>query len=139
MLNFKLTAEETNRMKKYLGFGTYKELYVYLSTFPIKRRYVQRDLEINREDVIYLFKNEKMIDEVIEKNLQAVLPRWMNREEFVYEIRRRFPEVLLSRKISNDKKFDIGMKHLFDRLNMVTIEIPGLFYENAKNYDDFKF
>ena len=33
MLNFKLTGEETNRMKKYLGFGTYKELYFIYQHF----------------------------------------------------------------------------------------------------------
>lgn len=101
MLKFNLTGEETQKMKKYLGFHTYKELYVYLSTFYINIS--GTDIKIKREDVIYLFKNEKMIDELIEKNLQPTLPRWMNREELVYDIRRKIPEMLLTSKDIGDK------------------------------------
>ena len=138
MLKFQLTGEETNKMKKYLGFGTYKELYVYLSTFYTY--ILDSDIKIKREDVIYLFKNEKMIDELIEKNLQPILPRWMNRQELVYEIRRKIPEMLLTSKQYGEKKLDLRMSSFFLRISRIQRDFtPPLTYENAKNYDNFKF
>ena len=139
MLNFKLTGEETNRMKMYLGFSTYKELYVYLSTFHTY--IIGKDIKIKKEDVIYLFKNEKMIDELIEKNLRPNLPRWINRQELVYEIRRKIPEMLLSSKEMGEKKLDLRMYTFFTRITRKIQRdfIPPLTYGNAKNYDSFKF
>ena len=81
-----------------------------------------------------------MIDELIEKNLHTILPKWVNREELVYEIRRKIPEMLLSSKNMGEKKLDLRVHRLFDRINRIQRDFtPPLTYENAKNYDNFKF
>ena len=82
-----------------------------------------------------------MIDELIEKNLHTILPKWVNREELVYEIRRKIPEMLLSSKKMGEKKLDLRMYTFFTRITRSIQRdfIPPLTYENAKNYDSFKF
>lgn len=139
LIVFNLSAKEVNNMKKYLGFNTYKELYKFLRTFPVELFSRQKSIKIDRLYVINLFKEEKMIDNVIEKNLQPIMPEWIDREKLIYAIRRKFSDMLLDRKRTNDKKLDIGISQLLDKLNNVVIRSPGRTYENAKNYDEFNF
>lgn len=99
--NFPLTGEETRKIKDYLNFATIKELYVYLNSIPktiIYGKLAERK-QIGTEKYIpiilkYLVE-QNFIDKIISDNLNKNLSKWFNKEELIYELRRKFPIAVL--------------------------------------------
>ncbi len=75
-LHLKINHSDIHKLKKYLNFNDYKSLYLFLTTK-------------NYEDIL-IYLQQTFIDDMIKRNLNPSLPKWINRDEFIYEIRRRF-------------------------------------------------
>jgi len=94
-----LSTEDIYKMKNYLNFSTIKELYQYLVSFSVTDGAEYTDYteiyKINRNYFVNLFKNEELIDSIIDENLEKNLPKWINRQELIYELRRKFPNIML--------------------------------------------
>jgi hypothetical protein len=102
LINFKiLNSQESKKMKLFLAFS-YKELYKFLKTFPIVLKNVAFPEELlTREEIITILKKENVINQIIEKSLRESLPKWVNKQELIYDLRRNMPLFLIQRKFAN--------------------------------------
>jgi hypothetical protein len=135
MIFFKLSRTETNKMMKYLGFNTYKELYKYLSTFPVEKRFLDQTITIDRNKIIKYFKNEKIIDSLIEDNLDDVFPEWIDRNKLIFELRRRMPNIFLNRELAGNRNFGLEINHALTEMNRINNKYNPFY---PKNYDNFQ-
>lgn len=109
---FKLNGEETRNMKNFLSFDHYRDLYIYLKEFPTVRK--QRDIvesSIDRQKAIEFFKNEKLINDALNDALQKDLPKWIDRDGLVKDLRRQIPNFLLE---NTNFYHDRLLKHSID-------------------------
>jgi hypothetical protein len=144
---FNLTIDDIYRMKEYLGFDNVQELYKYLVSFPVTTNYGTRIFgyevdSIDRNYVVKLFKTEKLIDKVINDALlpEGKTPKWINRKELIYAIRRKIPNALLIAKQDKDKKIVNKLSFIIDSLtNMYNRNGNPASYAAAKQYNEFDF
>ena len=101
---FKLTGEETQKMKNFFSFDHYRDLYIYLKEFPISKE----GHTIDRDKTIQFFKNEKMINDALNDILQKDLPNWIDRHALLVELKRNLPNFLLE---NTGAYHDVLLKH----------------------------
>ena len=94
-----LNSQEVNKMKSFFNFS-YKELYIFLKTFPIKQNFIEvrKNVEMTREEIISILKEENVINQIIDTSIEDPLPKWVNRQELVYDLRRNMPYFILKRR-----------------------------------------
>lgn len=100
LIHFKmLNSQEVNKMKSFFGFS-YKELYIFLKTFPVKQNFIEvrKNVEMTREEIISILKEENVINQIIDTSIKDPLPKWVNRQELVYDLRRNMPYFILKRR-----------------------------------------
>ena len=137
IIKLKFTGEEATKLRDYLGYNNFKELYVYLQTFQTKMTRNGKTLTIDRQKYVnFLRKGRSTLDDIINRNIKTTLPVYVDRNLLTVYLRRQFPIIILNRKFDNDRKFDLGISFhiMFNKL----INDPG-YYEDSKNYTGFDF
>src|SRR5439155_1163341 len=92
---FQITHDELNELRKYLNLDG-KELYMYLNT---------KSTGWNTEKLLILFllKYQNVINEVIDNSLVKDLPKWINREEFIYYLRGKIAKRIVDYRTINSQ------------------------------------
>lgn len=106
MAKYSLSGQETLEMRDYLGISTMKELYMYLKTIP--EQFINNDTKKYIPIIIRYLVDQKLIDKIISDHLPDVIPKWFNKEELMYELRRRFPIAVIKehfQRRSNNKDY----------------------------------
>lgn len=105
---FNLKYEEIKNLKAFLNFTDYRNLYIFLSK--------------KTSDDIKYYVQEKYINNIIRRNLLENCPKWINRDELVFEIRRRF-----SQSMYNSERPDTEAIILINKITHIPVVIPGGF------------
>ena len=96
-----MSSEHARNLKDFLGFSSINELYVYLKSLDKKvfsydrKRYESQIKKFNTYVPIILkyLIEQTFVDKIIADNLRDDIPKWINRDELIYELRRNFPIV----------------------------------------------
>lgn len=127
---YPFTGEEIRKMKDYLGFSTIRELYVYLKSIPEKVIFgfgTGNNLYETKKYIPILIKylsEQTFIDKVISDNLTKNIPKWFNKEELIYELRRKFPTSALRENLFAEK-MKINTASYWTKMKMDLDEISG--------------
>lgn len=93
---FKLNGEEVQKMKNFFAFENYRDLYIYLKEFPtILTRGGFATTHIDRDETIEFFKKEELINQIFNDILKKNLPKWIDRDGLLIDLRRNLPNFLL--------------------------------------------
>jgi hypothetical protein len=139
---YPFTGEEIRKMKEYLGFSTIRELYIYLKSIPEKishsvymtgnRMRTVTDTKKYIPIILKYLVEETFIDKIISDNLVENIPKWFNREELIYELRRKFPFSVFKENVERGNFVPKKIKSVgyWSRMKMDLCEIgkPQLFY-----------
>ena len=92
-----VSQSELHQLRNYLNLDG-KELYVYLVTKDIRWEY--KDLLI-----LFLLKYQNVIDEIVQNAIPQVLPKYINKQEYIYFLRATIAKYFVERRVVNVDSF----------------------------------
>ena len=105
---FALNSEEVKKLQSYLDIKNNRDFYIYLRSLESIRLTPNRVEDVRKylPDVLRYMIEQTIPEAIINEYLRDDTPKWFNREEIVYEMRRNFPEVIMSQHFNKaEKKF----------------------------------
>ena len=127
-----LNNNDVIEFKKFFDFETYKELYIFLKTFPVEKEMYFAKKIVERNTVIKLLKNMKLIDAIINETLNKNLPMWINRDLLITTLKRKFPEFILENSGYNTHGYNF-VGRIEQYLNSSFLKN----FQNNKQYNQF--
>ncbi len=96
--NIEITGKRVQEMQKYFGFEKLKDFNNFLNKLPPNALY---------QEYFTFNNNDNYINSVYDMNIHThVFPKYINKEELIYEVRRAFT-ISRYKPISNENKFSI--------------------------------
>lgn len=124
---FQITHDELDQLRKYLNLDG-KELYVFLVT---KRTGWNTEKLL----VLFLLNYQNVINEIIDNSLVKNLPKWINREEFVYYLRGKIAKRIVDyRTVNSGYMYPGSSSQIFP--SDVEAILPRLVTDNKTNFPE---
>ena len=108
---FPLSGEDIKKLKEYLDIRNNKDLYLYLRSIRTIQRFKGKIYDMSdifKTVVLRYLVKQTVPEQIINAYLRDDLPKWFNRQEVIYEMRRRFPEAVLKEAFSKGEKKAYG-------------------------------
>ena len=111
---FPLNPEEVRRLQNYLDIKNNRNFYIYLRSLESVSievqgiRFEKRDVRKYLPTLLRYLLEQTVPEEIIANYLKEDLPKWFNRQEIIYEMRRNFPRVVAREHFSKKEIKEYG-------------------------------